>query len=109
MTIGKTHSSLFRSILNGGTCVLIFERAKSEILSELIDNEHVSVTSSEIGEYLNRPSIYCRDLTESPDWFILFDVVTDQLLVLDLSTGWLDVKRLSFYIHQNSLHHGKYQ
>jgi len=80
--------------------------AKSEILSELIDNEHVSVTSSEIGEYLNRPSIYCRDLTESPDWFILFDVVTDQLLVLDLSTGWLDVKRLSFYIHQNSLHHG---
>jgi len=26
--------------------------------------------------------------------------------VLDLSIGWLDVKRISFYIHQQSLHQG---
>ena len=60
-----------------------------------------------VGDFLNRPPQFCRELTESFDWYILFDIHTDQLLVLDLSIGWYDIKRLSFYVHQQSLHQGK--
>lgn len=59
-----------------------------------------------VGDFLNRPPQFCRELTESFDWYILFDIHTDQLLVLDLSIGWYDIKRLSFYVHQQSLHQG---
>ena len=55
---------------------------------------------------MNRPAQFCRDLTESFDWCVLFDIHTDQLLVLDLSIGWYDIKRISFYVHQDSLHQG---
>jgi hypothetical protein len=75
-------------------------------MSELIENETIPVAPNEFGDFLNRSSSYCRDVVESHDWFILFDICTDQILVLDLSTGWLDVKRITFNIHQNSLNQG---
>ena len=45
-------------------------------------------------------------MTESFDWYIQFDIHTDQFLVHDLSIGWYDMKRFSFHVHQDSLHQG---
>ena len=75
-------------------------------MAELIENDTIPVAPNAC-DFLNRSSIHCRDVVESHDWFILFDICTDQILVLDLSTGWLDVKRLTFHIHQNSLNQGE--
>merc|ERR1711892_425277 len=60
--------------------------AKSEFIGELIENDRISIKPDEVGDYLNRPPQLCRELTES--------------------FGWYDIKRLSFYVHQESLHQG---
>lgn len=80
--------------------------AKSEFIGELIENDRLAMKPDEVGDFLNRSPQHCRYLTESFDWYIQFDIHTDQFLVHDLSIGWYDMKRLSFHVHQDSLHQG---
>ena len=75
-------------------------------MSELIMSDQIALAPPEVEIFFNRSTIPPRDLTESSDWFISYDTFTDQILVLDLATGWSDIQRQTYSLHEDSLDYG---
>ena len=75
-------------------------------MSELIMCEQISLVPPEVEMFFNRGTMQPRDLTESSDWLISYDTFTDQILVLDLATGWSDIQRQTYSLHDDSLDYG---
>jgi len=75
-------------------------------MSELIQGEQISTSPPDVEVFFNRPVIPPRDLTENNDWFISYDTYTDQILVLDLATGWSDIQRQTYSLHDDSPDYG---
>lgn len=80
--------------------------SKCELMSEMILSEQIALAPPDVEVFFNRPIIPPRDLTENSDWFISYDTYTDQILVLDLATGWSDIQRQTYSLHDDSPDYG---
>ena len=72
----------------------------------MILSEKIALSPPEVEVFFNRPLIPPRDLTENFDWFISYCIYTDQILVLDLATGWSDIQRQTYSLHDDSADYG---
>jgi len=75
-------------------------------LSKLIKMDRIPLYAQNLRYLFNRTSIETCELTESVDWYIAFDPHTDQLLVFDLSSGFIEMQKQVYCIHQDSLSYG---
>ena len=75
-------------------------------MSEQILSEQIALAPPDVELFFNRPVIPPRDLTENSDWFISYDTYTDQILVLDLATGWSEIQRQTYSLHDDSPDYG---
>lgn len=80
--------------------------SKCEVMSEQILSEQIALAPPDVELFFNRPVIPPRDLTENSDWFISYDTYTDQILVLDLATGWSEIQRQTYSLHDDSPDYG---
>ncbi|CAG5113862.1 Oidioi.mRNA.OKI2018_I69.chr2.g7952.t1.cds [Oikopleura dioica] len=79
---------------------------KANTLSKLIKQDRIALYAQNLRYLFNRTHVETCELTESPDWYIAFDPHTDQLLVLDLSSGFIEMQKQVYCIHQDSLSYG---